>query len=206
MSSYNRLNGVYTQESGELLTTILRDEWGFDGIVMTDWIGKRNTAAQVHAGNDLMEPGNASQSREIIDKVKSGKLAMADVDTCVERMLRYIVRTRRFNGYRYSDQPDLKAHAQVTRRAATEGMVLLKNEQNTLPLGKDLKVALFGLASYDFIAGGLGSGNVCKPYVVSLKQGLDNAGMQTTDELSRLYTAYKAYQEARAASERRHQD
>ena len=137
MSSYNRLNGVYTQESRELLTTILRDEWGYDGLVVTDWTGQRNTAAQVHAGNDLMEPGFPSQVEEIIAKVKSGELSMADVDTCARRMLQYIVKTPRYRGYRYSEQPDLKAHAQVTRQAATEGMVLLKNEQNALPLGKD---------------------------------------------------------------------
>ena len=72
MSSYNRLNGPFTQENRELLTTILRDEWGFNGIVMTDWTGLRNTAAQIQAGNDLMEPGNDSQIKDIIEKVKSG--------------------------------------------------------------------------------------------------------------------------------------
>jgi beta-glucosidase len=80
MSSYNKLNGPFTQENGELLTTILRDEWGFDGIVMTDWIGQRHTDAQVRAGNDLMEPGEMAQVREIVEKVKSGELAEADVD------------------------------------------------------------------------------------------------------------------------------
>ncbi|MCR5473140.1 MAG: beta-glucosidase, partial [Prevotella sp.] len=72
MSSYNRINGPFTQENRELLTTILRDEWGFDGIVMTDWTGLRNTAAQIQAGNDLMEPGADSQIKDIIEKVKSG--------------------------------------------------------------------------------------------------------------------------------------
>ncbi|WP_273161264.1 glycoside hydrolase family 3 C-terminal domain-containing protein [Bacteroides fluxus] len=202
MSSYNRLNGVYTQENRELLTTVLRDEWGFDGIVMTDWIGQRNTAAQVHAGNDLMEPGMPAQSEEIIAKVKSGELSVEDVDACVRRMLEYIVKTPRFRGYKYSEQPALEVHAAVTRRSAAEGMVLLKNEDNTLPL-KDLKkVALFGITSYDFIAGGMGSGNVCKPYVVNLMQGLDNAGLEVTEDLKKLYLAYKDYQEAKTESER----
>ena len=202
MSSYNRLNGVYTQENRELLTTILRDEWGFDGIVMTDWIGKRNTVAQVHAGNDLMEPGMPAQSEEIIAKVKSGELSMEDVDICVKRILEYIVKTPRFRGYQYSEQPDLKAHAAVTRSSATEGMVLLKNEDATLPLKDSKKVALFGMASYDFIAGGMGSGSVCTPYVVDLMQGLTNAGLEVTEELKKLYLAYKGYQEAKSESER----
>ena len=196
MSSYNRLNGPYTQENKELLTTLLRDEWGFDGIVMTDWVGTRNTAAQIIAGNDLMEPGNREQAEEIVKKVQDGTLPMADVDKCVKRILEYIVKTPRYAGYKFSNKPDLKAHALVTRQAATEGMVLLKNDNDALPL-KDVKnVALFGICSYDFIGGGTGSGNVNKPYVVDLVEGLTNAGLAPTDELKKLYTGYKGYQEA----------
>lgn len=203
MSSYNRLNGPFTQENGELLTTILRDEWGFDGIVMTDWIGQRNTAAQVQAGNDLMEPGTDAQVEEIIAKVKSGELDEADVDKCVRRVLEYIVKTPRFKSYPYSNSPDLKAHAAVTRKSATEGMVLLKNEGNVLPLAGVDSIALFGITSYDFIAGGTGSGDVNKPYVVDLMEGLTNANLSVTSDLKNLYESYKAYMNSIDNAERK---
>ncbi len=202
MSSYNKLNGPFTQENKELLTTVLRDEWGFDGIVMTDWIGKRNTARQVQAGNDLMEPGNVSQVEEIIEMVNNNELAMEDVDKCVRRILQYIVKTPRFKGYKYSNTPDLKLHADITRKSATEGMVLLKNENNTLPLADVDSVALFGITSYDFIAGGTGSGDVNKPYVIDLLTGLKNVGLDVNSSLADLYLSYKDYNEKKAAHDR----
>ena len=147
MSSYNKLNGPLTQENRELLTTVLREEWGFDGIVMTDWIGLRNTAAQIHAGNDLMEPGNQAQINDLIEKVKAGVIPESDVDICAKRILQYIVKTPRFKGYKFSNKPDLKAHAAVTRQSATEGMVLLKNNAETLPMKNVKKAAVFGITS-----------------------------------------------------------
>lgn len=181
---------------------MLRDEWGYKGIVMTDWTMQRNTAAQVHAGNDLMEPGMQSQEEDIIAKVKSGELKESDVDVCVKRILEYIVKTPRFNGYKYSNKPDLKAHAEVTRESATEGMVLLKNDNNALPLKSGLKdIALFGVTSYDFIAGGTGSGDVNKAYVIDLLQGLSNAGYGVNAQLKDLYEKYKAYENAQSATQ-----
>lgn len=189
MSSYNKVNGTFTQESRELLTNILREEWGYKGIVMTDWTGMRNTAAQVRAGNDLMEPGLKTQVDDILDKVKSGELKESDIDTCVRRILEYVVRTPHYRGYKYSDNPDLKAHAGITRQSATEGMVLLKNE-GVLPL-KDIKtVALFGVNSYDFLSGGTGSGFVHTPYVVDMVKGLAGAGIGTTPTLTAMYQSY----------------
>lgn len=193
MSSYNRLNGPYTQENKELLTTVLREEWGFNGIVMTDWIARRNTVTQIQAGNDLMEPGEQSQMDEIVEKVNNGELAIEDVDACVKRMLEYIVKTPRFKGYKFSSKPDMTAHAAITRQSATEGMVLLKNENNALPLRDVKKVALFGCSSYDFLAGGTGSGNVVKPYVIDLQQGLANASLEVTESIREMYVKYKEY-------------
>lgn len=198
MSSYNYINGTYTQEDSELLTTILRNEWGFKGIVMTDWTGKRNTLAQVRAGNDLMMPGKDEQTAEIIEKVKKGELPVSYVDACVKRMLEYIVLTPRFKQYKFSNKPDLKAHAEITRTSAAEGMVLLKNFDNTLPLKANQQdIALFGITSYDFIAGGTGSGDVNKAYVVDLLQGLQNAGFGVQPRIKALYQNFKAYENER---------
>jgi len=195
MSSYNKINGTYTQESHDLLTTILRDEWGFKGMVMTDWTGLRNTAAQVHAGNDLMMPGKIEQANEIVAKVKSGELTEADVDACVKRILHFITLTPRFRQYQYTNKPDLAAHAVITRNSAAEGMVLLKNDNVTLPLAAGMQnIALFGITSYDFIAGGTGSGDVNKAYVVDLLKGLQNAGFGIQPKIKAVYEKFRDYE------------
>ena len=200
MSSYNRLNGPFTQENKELLTTILRDEWGFKGIVMTDWTGLRNTAAQIMAGNDLMEPGAANQTQDVIAKVKSGELKESDLDICVRRILQYIVKTPSFKGYAFSNKPDLKGHAAITRTSATEGMVLLKNEQNTLPMTGTPTVSVFGVTSYNFIAGGTGSGDVNKAYTIDMMTGLKGAGLTVNEKLANVYKTYKDYQASLTAA------
>ena len=196
MASYNKINGTLAQQSHDLLTTILRDEWGFKGMVMTDWIGKRNTTEQVHAGNDLMMPGYPSQAEEIIQSVKDGKLDINDVNTDVKRVLEMIVKSPRFKGYQYTNKPDLKAHAAITRQSSTEGMVLLKNDK-VLPMQNLKTVALFGVNSYDFMSGGLGSGCVHTPYVVDMVTGLKNAGISTTKTLTDIYQKYVEYEKVK---------
>ena len=134
MSSYNKLNGEYTQQKHGLLTTVLRDEWDFDGIVMTDWGVKDNTVKATKAGNDLMEWGNQVEIDRILAAVNDGTISQEELDRNVRNMLQYIVKTPHFKGYKYSNKPDLKAHAQVARKAAEESIILLRNEGNTLPL------------------------------------------------------------------------
>ena len=200
MTSYNYINGTYASESKDLVTTILRDEWGYEGTVMTDWFGGKDGAIQMWAGNDMLQPGKAEQFDSIVAGVKSGKLAEADLDRNVQRIMNLIEKSPRYQGYQFSNKPDLEAHAAVTRQSAAEGMVLMKNEK-ALPFGEKIKnVALYGNTSYDFIAGGTGSGNVNHAYVVSLLDGLKNGGYTVSDELK---TAYETYvNDCKAAKEK----
>ena len=200
MTSYNYINGIYTSESKDLVETILRDEWGYEGTVMTDWFGGKDGAQQMWAGNDMLQPGKAEQFDSIVAGVKSGKLAEADLDRNVARILNLVEKSPRYQGYQYSNKPDLKAHAAVTRQSAAEGMVLMKNEK-ALPFAESVKnVALYGITSYDFIAGGTGSGNVNHAYVVSLLDGLKNGGYTVSDELKSAYETY--VNECKAAKEK----
>ena len=191
MSSYNLLNGIYTSENPDLLTNILRKDWDFKGFVMTDWGGGKDPVAQMNAGNDLLMPGNPAQIQTIIKAVNDGKLDVKILDRNVEKILNIMLLSPRFRGYKYSDKPDLKAHAEVTRQAATEGMVLLKNNNKALPLDGAIKnIAAFGNTSYEIIAGGTGSGDVNKAYSVSLTEGMKNAGFKLNEDLQALYTNY----------------
>ncbi len=193
MSSYNKINGEYTQQSHDLLTKILRNEWGFDGIVMTDWGNKANTVKAVKAGNDLMEPGSKSEVDRILQAVRSGVITGEELDGNVRHILEYIVKTPTFAGYVPSNSPDLKAHAEVARKAAGESIVLLRNEDGTLPLRGDESVALYGVTSIDFIAGGTGAGNVNKAYVVTMEEALENAGFQLDSVIKSYNRAYVDY-------------
>ncbi|MGI6231443.1 MAG: glycoside hydrolase family 3 C-terminal domain-containing protein [Prevotella sp.] len=204
MAAYNKINGVYAQNNKDLLTTILRKEWGFDGLVMTDWIGVRPdlpTWTETDAGDELLMPGYGQQVKDILEAVQTGKLSRTVLDEAVRRVLSYIVKTPHFKNYTFSNKPDLKAHAAVTRQCSTEGMVLLKNAPSpasatgapTLPITGLKRVALFGVNSYDFMSGGLGSGCVNVPYVIDMKQGLKNVGVETTTQLTDIYLNYIKY-------------
>jgi beta-glucosidase len=199
MSSYNLINGIYAPENYDLVTKVLRNDWGFGGYVMTDWGGGKDVAAMMTAGNDLLMPGNQNQSKAIIAAVKEGKLDEKILDRNVERILNILLQTPRFKGYKFTNKPDLKANGEVTRQVATEGMVLMKNKNSALPLPAEVKkIAAFGNTSYDIISGGTGSGDVNEAYSVDLVDGLKNAGYTINENLQAMYSGYlKAAKEGR---------
>jgi len=196
MSSYNKINGVYSSENYDLLTTILKEEWEFKGFVITDWFAGKNYVAQVKAGNDMLMPGRKSEAKAIKDAIESNTLSEAVLNRNIERILNIILQSPSFKKYKYSDCPDLQAHAKIVREAAAEGMVLLKNENATLPL-KTGKIALLGNASYDLFIGGTGSGEVYKAYTVSLLDGLKKCGFIIDNKLQADYQKYIAQEKAK---------
>ena len=194
MGSYNKIGGQYTQTNPELLRTILRNEWNYNGLIVTDWYKKRDTADQLNGGTDLMMPGEQSQVDEIIAGVKSGRISEATLNESVKHVLRLISKSISNNKWEYKGAPDLTANAELARRIATEGMVLLKNNNSLLPISPNTKIALFGATAYKSIAGGTGSSNVNKPHITDIATGLERAGYKLNGRLKGLYTKFVEFQ------------
>ena len=190
MSSYNKVNGTWVPESRDLVTDILRDDWGFKGLVMSDWFGGNDAVAMINAGNDLLEPGTKKQWDALVEGYEEGTLPLEHIDTSVRRILKLVFESRKMQGYQFSNNPDLERHAAITRQSAAEGIVLLKND-GALPLTTSDNAALLGSSSYDFIAGGTGSGDVNEAYSISLEEGLRNAGFALNQMASNIYETFR---------------
>ncbi|RXG30162.1 beta-glucosidase family protein [Leeuwenhoekiella palythoae] len=197
MSSYNKINGTYASENSELLTDLLRKEWGYEGFVMTDWFAGLDAVAQMRAGNDLLMPGTEVQFNAIKEAISNGTLEESILDRNLTATLNAYKKTFSCKGYEPSGVTDLEGHKMVARNAALEGMVLLKNENKVLPLKSDAKIALYGSASYETIAGGTGSGDVNKAYSVSVFEGLKNANVHLDQELTSIYEVYMKEERAK---------
>lgn len=195
MSSYNKINGTYVSENPELLTTILRDEWNFKGMVTTDWFSGRKYANQVKAGNDLLMPGRKQEAKKIKEALDEGSLKETELDRNIERILQLVVKTPVFANYRYSQHPNFITNRAIAQQAAEEGMVLLKNKA-ALPLSAG-KIALLGNASYDTFVGGTGSGEVQSAYTISFYDGLKKAGFSLDENLKKAYLSYITEEKAK---------
>ncbi|MDE7453213.1 MAG: glycoside hydrolase family 3 C-terminal domain-containing protein [Clostridia bacterium] len=168
MTAYNRLNGVYCNENGWLLNDVLRGEWGFEGIVVSDWGGTHDRVASVKAGADLEMPCCYLSKEEIVSAVKDGRLNEEEVDSCAERIVKLSHREKP------ARRVDISGHKDFAQRCAEECAVLLKND-GLLPLKQDIKIALIGdFAKKPQVQGG-GSAKVNPKAAVNLKSCLKGA-------------------------------
>ncbi len=191
MTSYNRLNGFYTAENPELLKDIVRREWGFDGLFMTDFDGYGDAVAKVKAGNNMLMGGNMQEFDELKNALKNKTIDESTLDKSLVYNLQLKLKSPSMKGYEPSFKPDLNAHARLAREAAAEGMVLLKNTDDALPLKNEKKIALFGKIGYYLIPFGTGSGGVRSYYHrVSVNDGLKAAGFEVPAELEKEYKDY----------------
>ena len=144
MTSYNMVNGTYANENEHLLKDILRGEWGYDGIVITDWGGSNDHVAGVKAGSELEmpQPGFGS-ARELLNAVSEGRLKEEELDERVDALLHAVLETTEA-AKGHGDKFDIEAHHNLARRAAAESAVLLKNEDDILPIKSGTKVAVIG--------------------------------------------------------------
>jgi beta-glucosidase len=179
MAAYNLVNGVAASEHAYLLTAILRDEWGFDGVVMSDWFfSVKSTAASVNAGLDIEMPSARWRGQKLLDAVERGEVTEATVDTSVRRLLRLLVKADLFEHVETGPEQDidLPEHRALIREAGAEGIVLLKNEQQALPLQSThlSSIAVIGPnAQVAQIMGG-GSAQVNAHYAITPFEGIES--------------------------------
>ena len=193
MTSYNKVNGYYTAETPELLNDIVRKEWGFTGLYMTDFDGYGSAVAKVRAGNNMLMGGSMEEVKELTAALKDKTLDESALDRNLVYNMELKLNSPRAKGYKPSLKPDLEAHAKIAREAAGEGLVLLKNEKNALPFKKVKTVAVFGKISYYLIEAGTGSGGVrSNKYAISVNEGLKAAGFKVIKELEDSYSAFNA--------------
>lgn len=173
MTSYNKVNGTYVNERKDAVTDLLRSEWKFDGLVMSDWFAgdvANNAYKQVLAGQDLIEPGNVKE--QLQQSIEQGYLDEAKVSEAAVHILTQMMKSPSYNLLAVSNSPDLAAHATLARQAGAESMVLLRNQAAALPITTNSKVASFGINQINTYKGGTGSGDVNAAGTTTIAQGL----------------------------------
>ena len=175
MCSYNRVGGTYLSDHKHLLTDVLRGEWGYKGIVVSDWGAVNERVEGIRAGLDLEMPGNGGMNdKHIIEAVKNGSLDEADLDKVVLRMIKFAFDCKENEGKGY--KIDFNAHHNLARKAAAQSAVLLKNNDNALPLNHKQRVAVIGTLAKQLRYQGAGSSHINPPKTVSFTEAMRNAG------------------------------
>jgi len=177
MSSYNMVNGFHSSANRHLLTEVLKTDWGFDGLVMSDWGGVHETVGAVNAGNDLEMPGPGFLKKEnIAAALKKGEITEATIDENVRRILRTVIRVGVIDGLPKPNHAVVNSpeHKHLTYEAATKGIVLLKNQTNVLPLDRNRikSIALVGPGAKDMQVDALGSPTVQPFYTIQPFDGI----------------------------------
>ncbi|MEM4717415.1 MAG: glycoside hydrolase family 3 protein, partial [Desulfurococcaceae archaeon] len=195
MAAYNKLNNKYCSQNSWLLINVLREEWGFNGLVMTDWGAGDNPIEQVNSGVDLIMPGSDEIVKKLIDAYNQGLIPQQVIDERVRKILEVIERSLKNIGYKISNKPNLEEHSRIAYEAAIEGAVLLKNN-NTLPIKEKSRIALFGKGSYWTVKGGLGSGDSYPRKTITISEGLRERGFNVDEEVENTYknTAHRWYE------------
>ena len=175
MSSYNCLNGVHTSVSYDLLTGILREEFGFEGFVMSDWGANGSMADKVNAGNDVNMPGNTTDPSDVLKAYKSGAITETALNACCYNILKIVAESPTFQGVKMNTRVDTKNHNTLAAEAAADTIILLQNDTDTLPLARDTSVALFGNGVFKTVFGGAGSGAVTPNTSVNIVDGFRRA-------------------------------
>ncbi|KAL4806313.1 glycoside hydrolase superfamily [Aspergillus unguis] len=184
MTSYNRVNGTYVADDARLVNGIVRGEWDFDGVVVSDWMGVYSTADCINAGVDLEMPGPTKwRGDKLLKAIGNGEVSEDTINESVARILKLAKRLGRFEN---SGEPPEVAlqnpeRDQFIRTAGAEGMVLLKNENDLLPLEKGATVAVIGHHGLNAALGGGGSARVDSLRTVSPVEGLRDAGFNVIE-------------------------
>lgn len=179
MCAYNKLNGVYCSDNTRLLRSILREEWGFAGVIVTDWGAMNDRVQSLEAGLDLEMPNSRGCfDEEVREAVRSGRLAETRLNESVDRLLElaFTARAQRRPGL----QVDAEAHHQLAKKIALNAAVLLQNEDNLLPLRPGQRIALIGALAKEPRYQGAGSSHINPTRLDSLVDGFDALGLETT--------------------------
>lgn len=188
MSSYNCLNGTHTSVNADLLTGILRGEFGFEGFVMSDWGAAGSMADKVNAMNDINMPGNATDPADVLAAYEAGLISDTALDACCYNILTVVVKSPTYLGLEMNTNVSLKEHHTVATEEAAHTMVLLQNENAALPLSDGTSVALFGNGAYKTVYGGAGSGSVNANITVSIYSGIIRAsGLSVYDAKNNIF-------------------